>query len=209
MLPTPPVLVITDRSLARSSLDSVASAVFAGGGRWLSLREKDLPAAERAELAGRLVALARPHGAIVTVHGDLDAVLAAGAAGAHLPSGSDPAAARRKLGRQALIGVSAHSTAEAEAAAARGADYVTVSPIFMSASKPGYGPPLGTAALGALAKRLAIPVIALGGISETTAADCMAAGAAGVAVMGLVMRAADPRAVTATLIAALAKEKSP
>jgi thiamine-phosphate pyrophosphorylase len=204
MIPTPPVLVITDRSLARSSLETVAAAVFAAGGRWLSLREKDLPPAERAALAQRLVDLARPHGAIVTVHGDLDAVLAAGAAGAHLPSGSDPAAARKKLGRQALIGVSAHSAAEAEAAAARGADYVTVSPIYMSASKPGYGPPLGTAALGALAKRLAIPVIALGGISETTAADCIAAGAKGVAVMGLVMRAADPRAITARLIASAA-----
>ena len=203
-LPAPPVLVITDRRQARSSLDTIAAAVFAGGGRWLALREKDLLAAERTELARRLVALARPHGAIVTVHGDLDAVLAAGAHGVHLPSGGDPGAARKKLGRRALIGVSAHSAAEAEAAAARGADYVTVSPIFMSASKPGYGPPLGTAALGALAKRLAIPVVALGGIGETTAADCLAAGAKGVAVMGLVMRAADPRAITARLIAAAA-----
>lgn len=204
MLPAPPLLVITDRSQARSDLETIAAAVFAGGGRWLSLREKDLPAPERLDLATRLVALGRQHGAIVTVHGDLDAALAAGAAGVHLPSGGDPAAARKKLGRQALIGVSAHSRAEAEAAAARGADYVTVSPIYMSASKPGYGPPLGTAALGALAQQLAIPVIALGGIGETTAADCMASGAKGVAVMGLVMRAADPRAVTARLIASAA-----
>jgi thiamine-phosphate pyrophosphorylase len=201
MLPVPPLLVITDRSQARTSLETIAAAVFAGGGRWLSLREKDLPAAERAALAQRLVMLARPHGAIVTVHGDLDAVLAAGADGIHLPSGADPAAARKKLGRHALIGVSAHSSSEAEAATARGADYVTVSPIYMSASKPGYGPPLGTSALSVLTKRLAIPVIALGGIGETTAAACMAAGAKGIAVMGLVMRAADPRAVTAALIA--------
>jgi thiamine-phosphate pyrophosphorylase len=205
VLPAPPLLVITDRSLARSSLDTIAAAVFDGGGRWLSLREKDFSTAERTDVARTLVALARPHGARVTVHGDLDAARAANADGVHLASGGDPAAARKKLGRSALIGVSAHSRAEAEAAAARGADYVTVSPIFMSASKPGYGPPLGLEVLGALARALPVPVIALGGISETTAADCLGVGATGIAVMGLVMRAADPRAVTAALLDALRK----
>jgi thiamine-phosphate pyrophosphorylase len=202
-LPAPPLLVITDRSQARADLETIAAAVFEAGGRWLSMREKDLPPVERLALATRLVALGRRHGAIVTVHGDLDAALGAGADGVHLPSGSDPAAARKNLGRAALIGVSAHSRAEAEAAAARGADYVTLSPIFMSASKPGYGPPLGIAGLQALVSQLRVPVIAVGGIAETTAADCLAAGAAGIAVMGLVMRAADPRAITAALLTSL------
>src|SRR5581483_8944186 len=98
---------------------------------------------------------------------------------------------------------------EVQAAAARGADYVTVSPIFASASKPGYGPVLGLPALGTLARLVAIPVIALGGITEATARDCCGAGAAGVAVMGQVMRASDPRAVTARLIAALARPPRP
>jgi len=203
ILPAPPLLVITDRRQARGALEDTVAAVLGGGGRWISLREKDLPAAERAALLNRLIALARPRGAKVMVHEDLDAALQAGADGVHLPSGGDPATARRRLGRGALIGVSAHSAAEAQAAASRGADYVTVSPIFASASKPGYGPILGLTALAALAKAVAVPVIALGGVTEATASDCLATGAAGVAVMGHVMRAADPGAVTARLTASL------
>jgi thiamine-phosphate pyrophosphorylase len=208
-LPHPTLLVITDRRQARGTLDDTVAAVLAAGGRWISLREKDLPASERIDQLARLIALARPRGAKVLVHEDLDAALQAGADGVHLPSGSDPATARRKLGRAALLGVSAHSAAEIQAAAARGADYVTVSPIFASASKPGYGPMLGLPALAALARAVAIPVIALGGVTEVTAAECRAAGAAGIAVMGHIMRAADPSAVTARLIAALQRAPKP
>jgi thiamine-phosphate pyrophosphorylase len=203
ILPTPPLLVITDRRQARGTLEDALTAVLAGGGRWISLREKDLSAPDRAALLARLVALARPHGAIVMVHEDLDAALQAGADGVHLPSGGDPAFARRRLGAGALIGLSAHSAAEIQAASRSGADYVTVSPIFASASKPGYGPVLGLTTLASLARGVALPVIALGGVTEASAAECRAAGAAGIAVMGHVMRAADPGAITARLIAAL------
>jgi thiamine-phosphate pyrophosphorylase len=74
----------------------------------------------------------------------------------------------------------------------------------MSGSKPGYGPVLGLAALAAMAQRGKRPVIALGGVTPATAAACLAAGAAGVAVMGGIMAAADPAAATAALLEALA-----
>jgi thiamine-phosphate pyrophosphorylase len=77
-LPFPPVLVITDRRQAKRPLEEIAAALFAGGCRWLSLREKDLPAAERRALLQRLVALAKDCGATVTVHDDLDAAAALG-----------------------------------------------------------------------------------------------------------------------------------
>ncbi|MBI3514633.1 MAG: thiamine phosphate synthase [Proteobacteria bacterium] len=202
-MPAPPLLVITDRRQARRSLEETVAAALAGGARWISLREKDFSSAERVALLKRLVALGRGHGAIVMVHEDIDAACEAGADGVHLPSGGDPAAARRRLGPGALIGVSTHSLAAAELAAAAGADYVTFSPIFASASKPDYGPALGPPALAALTQRVAIPVIALGGVTAANAADCLAAGAAGVAVMGPIMRADDPAALTAALLAAL------
>src|ERR1700675_439857 len=113
-LPSPPLLVISDRSQARRPLLEIAEAAFAGGCRWFSLREKDLPAEERRALLRKLVALGRRHGATVTAHDDIESVLATGAAGVHLPSGGDAAAARRQL-PQGLIGVSAHSAAEAAA----------------------------------------------------------------------------------------------
>ena len=142
-LPDPPLLVITDRKQAGGNLIALAEAVFRGGGRWLSLREKDLAPRARLALLRELVACARGFDALVTVHADVEAAASAGAAGVHLPAGAAVQAARARLGPEALIGVSAHDRAEIELAAASGADYVTLSPIFASASKPGYGPALG------------------------------------------------------------------
>jgi thiamine-phosphate pyrophosphorylase len=200
-LPTPPLLVITDRRQATLPLEEVTAAAIAGGARWISLREKDLPPQERRALLRGLAAIAVPAGASLLVHDDLEAAVELGLAGVHLPAGSDPATARRRLGAGVLIGVSTHSIAEAREAATRGADYVTLSPIFASASKPGYGPALG---LEALRAEVGCPVIALAGITPETAAACLAAGAAGIAVMGPIMRAADPAAETARYVAALA-----
>jgi thiamine-phosphate pyrophosphorylase len=202
-LPSPPLLVISDRSQARRPLIEIAAAAFAGGCRWFSLREKDLPAGERRALLAELVALGRHYGATVMAHDDFDAVVATGAGGVHLPGGSDPRAARARL-PDGLIGVSAHSPAAAASLIAAGADYVTISPIFLTDSKPGYGPALG---LGGLAEAVADakgPVVALAGITRANARACIEAGAAGVAVMGEVMRAADPEATVRALVAAIA-----
>ncbi len=132
------------------------------------------------------------------VHDDVEAALAAGAAGVHVPAGGSPVAARQRLGAAAVIGQSAHNGAEIRAAARAGADYVTLSPIFVTVSKPGYGPALG---LSLLAEPWPLPVLALGGIDETNSAACLRAGAAGVAVMGNAMRADNPQAFMAGLLA--------
>jgi thiamine-phosphate pyrophosphorylase len=200
-LPDPPVLVISDRSQARRPLIDVAEAAFVGGGRWFSLREKDLPAGERRALLMALVELAHRFGAVVTAHEDVGAVVKTGADGVHLPGGGDPRAARKRL-PSALIGVSAHSARDAAAALRAGADYVTVSPVFPTASKPGYGPALGLDGLARMVMAAPGPVLALGGVTPDKAALCRAAGAGGIAVMGEVMRADDPRATVAQLIRA-------
>jgi thiamine-phosphate pyrophosphorylase len=119
----------------------------------------------------------------------------------HLPSDGDPGAARVRL-PHALIGASAHSAGEAAARLRAGADYVTLSPVFLTASKPGYGPALGLDGLAAAAAAAPGPVLALGGITLANAALCRAAGAAGIAVMGEIMRADDPQATVADLISA-------
>jgi thiamine-phosphate pyrophosphorylase len=204
VIPHPPLLVITDRGQARAPLTEIADALFQAGVRWLMLREKDLDPPARRDLACDLVALGTPYGATVTVNGDLAAAQASGAAGVHLPAGKNIEAARRALGPGALLGASCHSLEEATAAAAAGAGYVTLSPVFESASKPGYGPALGAAGLGAMAARLRIPVVALGGIAAGNAGACLQAGAAGIAVMGAVMAAADPGTAARELLAVLA-----
>ena len=198
-LPVPPLLVISDRRQARQPLEQVAEAMFAGGCRWFSLREKDLPPEERCALLGALVALGHRFGAIVSAHEDIEAVAAAGADGVHLPSGGSPTAARERLPR-ALIGASAHSTDEASRLFQAGADYVTASPVFVTASKPGYGPVLGLDGLARIVARARGPVVALGGITPESAGSCFAAGVQGIAVMGEIMRAVDPEATVKRLI---------
>ena len=202
-LPSPPLLLITDGRQARLPLEDVVAAAIEGGCRWVSLREKDLSPADRLELLLRLIEIGRPSGTKVTVHEDINAG-AAGAAGVHLPSGGSPARARRRLGADALIGLSTHRLPEIARAAEDGADYVTLSPVFATTSKPGYGPALGLVHLREACAATRIPVVALGGIGSETARACLEAGASGVAVMGGIMGAADPAAATAKILAAMA-----
>jgi len=218
-LPDPPLLVITDRRQARRPLEEVAAALFDGGCRWLSLREKDISPSDRLDLLRRLVAIGRNYGAVVGVHDDLAAARAAGAGALHFPDPSlvTPATAGVQGDRASLavgsrfrgtddirllIGVSAHDVAGIARAAAQDADYATYSPIFASASKPEY-PALGLARLIEAARNAPLPLLALGGIDETTLASTIAAGASGVAVMGEAMRADDPSRTVAALIARL------
>jgi len=202
-LPDPPLLIITDRRQAARGLIEIASATFEGGCRWLSMREPDLRQKDRVARLYNLIAISAPYGATVTVHRDVEAASGAGAHGVHLQRGGDPAAARRALGPAALIGVSAHSLAEVREAEEAGADYVTLSPIFPTETKPGYGPALGIDDLAYITSTVKIPVLALGGVDEANISDCVRAGAAGVAVMGSVMRAYDIQAATDALVRAL------
>jgi thiamine-phosphate pyrophosphorylase len=195
-----PLLVITDRHQARHPLEAIATGVGRGGGRWLLFRDKDLGQRERRDLALRLAGIAAEQGFALSVSADAELAATVGAAGVHLQAVDQVAAARERLA-YAVIGLSAHSLADVAAAAASGADYVTLSPIFITESKPGYGPALGIESLRT-ATALGIPVLALAGVTAATAGVCLAAGASGVAVMGEVMRAQDPACVVRELVAA-------
>lgn len=208
------VVVVTDRRQASAPLPEVVAAAVAGGVRWVLLREKDLPRGERAALAARLRAVLAPAGGRLIVAGTDplggDAVHLAAAD--PLPDGAimefsgrvdgvSPREVHDRASSALLVGRSCHSAAELHRVSSE--DYVTVSPVSASASKPGYGPPLGLAGLAALCRSTDRPVLALGGIdSPTQVSACLSAGAAGVAVMGAVMRAADPAALAAELCAA-------
>jgi thiamine-phosphate pyrophosphorylase len=200
-VPDPSLLLITDRRQAAAPLAEILAAAFAAGCRWASLREKDLPAAGQVALAESLLPLARRSGAVLTLHGPPELALAAGLDGVHLPDGSDVAAARAMLGPDALIGFSVHRPVRVDAAA----DYAVAAPVHPTPSKPGYGPALGPAGLAAIISAAGCPVIALGGVGSQEIPGCRESGAAGVAVMGGVMRAADPAKEMRALLAALAQ----
>lgn len=205
-LPEPPVLVITDRRMATRPLVEVVERALDGGCRWILLREPDLDTPVLTALGREIAARCRTHGARLSISADLETAIAVDADGLHLPQRLAAAdqieRARARLRPDAAIGISCHSLHEATEAALCGADYITLSPVFLTDSKPGYGPALGAGPFGEIAAHVGIPVLALAGISAANAAAVRAAGAAGIAVMGNVMRADDPAAAVAALIRA-------
>jgi thiamine-phosphate diphosphorylase len=184
--PLPRLVVVTDSLAARRwPLLEVIAAAVRGGARAVLLRDKHLPRSERHRLAGQIRELLAPVGGVLVVASDS----AIPADGIHLAAAEpvpEPV--------PALLGRSCHSRGEVALAATEGCRYATLSPIFPTCSKPGYGPALGPASLAGLP----LPVWALGGVTPANAAACVKAGATGIAVMGTIMRAADPaRTVTA------------
>lgn len=201
-LPVPPILLITDRAQASRPLADVVAAAFDGGCRWVSIREKDMPELERRRLAEDILRRAEPYKARVGIHDDVTLAEGLGLRGLHLPTGGNIQAAQRLADPRCLIGRSAHNAEEVAACAAAGADYATLSPVFLTQSKPGYGPALGLEALAGITSEAALPIVALGGIGPEQAAPCREAGAGGIAVMGEVMRAGDPARIMQALVKA-------
>ncbi|MDF2117485.1 thiamine phosphate synthase [Roseiarcaceae bacterium H3SJ34-1] len=196
------LLVVTDRKLVPRPVIETVRAAINGGATWIWLRDRDLQAKEREDLAAQLIAMMAGR-ACLTIGGDVEFALRIGARGVHLPAGSDTLAARALLGPRVLIGVSAHGRRDIDNAKAAGADYVTLSPIFPSASKPGYGPALGVAGLSSAAA-CGLPILALGGVTALNAKACLEAGAAGIAVMGGVCAAPDPHSAARAICEAIA-----
>lgn len=182
----PRLLVLTDRSqlrLGRPLLRTLLECADAGLTH-VVLRELDLPDEHRALLAADAAAAGLT---VIAAHRPLR-----GAAGVHLPAGHPGGAPT------ALLGRSCHSADDV--AGATDATYATLSPYAPTRSKPGYGPPLPPSAYAGHP----VPVFALGGITPDNASAALAAGAHGVAVMGEVMRSADPAATVAALLEAVA-----
>jgi len=208
-IPKPPLLLVTDRSQARLPLEDIVARACAGGCRWVSVREKDLPADEQIALARRLAPVVQRYGARLTLHGDADLARAAAADGVHLSADGDAAAARTTLGPHAFVGISIHGAAEAVALDPRAVDYAIAGPAFLTASKPGYGPALGPEGLAAICRATPVPVVAIGGIDAENVGDVMKTGVAGIVVMGSVMRSAEPEKTIKDLLAALAVKPLP
>ena len=165
-----------------------ARAAVAGGATVVQLRRKGATTDE-------LVAAGRPFReleATFVVNDDVEAAIELSADGVHL--GREDSGAERALEAGILLGLSAASLDEANAAKRAGAAYVGAGPVWATPSKPDADPPIGLDGLAEICEAVSIPVVAIGGIDATNAADCIRAGAAGVAVIRAARDAATVRA---------------
>ena len=200
--------VVTDARDGRDALGTVAAAVRAGA-PVVQVRVKGCPDRERYEFACRVVDVCAAHGAICIVNDRVDVALAAGAAGTHLGADDLPVAvARRIAGPGHLIGGTARDPRRAAELVAAGADYLGVGPAYPTATKDGLPAPLGPAGVAAVARAVAVPVIAIGGVTESRVPELLGAGAYGVAVVSAVSEVDDPAAATRGLLRALGASRA-
>ena len=190
------IACITNRRLVKgdflAQIERVAAMEMVD---WIIVREKDLRSEEYRMLFAKVARIVHKGGKKCLAHGRiaLGMMSELGADGIHLPLDvlcEWRAASGRQSGGEGavpLVGASAHSAAEIAGAAALGADYATLSPIFATTCKPG-AVPLGIAALAAVCQKSPIPIFALGGIGRDKLNACIEAGAAGCCMMSALMR---------------------
>jgi len=200
----PRLYLITDRTATGGQpLDRVVAEALAGAGARagevaVQLREKDLGGRALLALARSLRAVTAAAGAQLYINDRVDVALAANADGVHLGGRSLAAADVRALAPRLRVGISTHEPDEVRRAAAARADFVVFGPVFATPSKPGFC--VGVDRLAQVAE-LGVPVLALGGIDEKNAQECILAGASGVACIRSVMAATKIDKTVSSLLA--------
>lgn len=198
-------LVTDDGCLqGRALLDCVREALE-GGVTLVQYRAKTASSAEMYAEALQLKALCDSFNVPLIINDRLDIAMAVGAAGVHLGQDDLPCAAARKLlGEDYLIGVSAHNLAEAKAALQSGADYLGCGAVFGTATKADVQK-LGTEGLAAICKAKGLPVVGIGGVTADNYREVRAAGADGAAIVSGILAQPDIRA-TVKAIAKVSQE---
>jgi thiamine-phosphate pyrophosphorylase len=168
-----------------------------GGATVVQWRLKDVPRVDVVERGRATRSLCARFGVPFVVNDDVEAALMLGADGVHL--GRDDEGAETAREQSLMLGLSATTVEEARAADGR-ADYIGAGPVWATPSKPDADPPIGLDGLRELCEAVSTPVVAIGGVDASNAADCIRAGAAGVAV---IRAARDAAALRQTIDAAL------
>ena len=194
--------LVTDRGLCpegRSLVQTVKEAVE-GGVTMVQLREKDIDTRTFIEEALELKALLGPLGVPLIINDRVDVALASDADGVHIGQSDMPyAIARRLLGPDRIIGLSVENMDQVAQANALDVDYIGVSPVFATPTKTDTARPFGLEGLREAVNLSHHPTVAIGGMNALTAADVMATGTDGIAVVSAIIAAPDPRAAAEEL----------
>ena len=182
----PKLYAITDGARELTHAEQVAR-LCAGGARLIQLREKQASPREFYRAAEAALRVARAHGARLVINDRADIALALQADGVHLGQDDlDPAAARSLLGPHALIGYSTHNVEQGQAATRLPVSYIAIGPVFATTTKERADRVVGLAGVARVRAAIgpAVPLVAIGGITQANAREVVAAGADAVAVIG-------------------------
>ena len=184
----------------------LAKAYLDGGAPLIQVRAKQLPSGAFLALCDTVVKTAESYQAAVIVNDRVDLAAMSGAAGVHVGQEDvPPAAARRILGADAVIGYSTHTTAQIEAAAREPISYLAIGPVFGSRTKDTGYESVGLEMVGEASRGArGLPVVAIGGITLATAPGVLASGARAVAVIGDLLAGGSPGARVAAYLRTLA-----
>jgi thiamine-phosphate pyrophosphorylase len=203
--------LVTDRELARGrSTVEVVKAAVSGGVTCIQLREKDCSTLEFIEQARAIKNFLEEREVPLIINDRLDVALAVGADGVHLGQSDMPLEMARKIaGSSMLIGISAESVQDAVEAENGGADYLGVSPIYATPTKTDTAPPLGIQGLREIKNRVKIPLVGIGGLNNSNAAEVIRNGADGVAVVSAIVAAEDPETAAMNLKQIINEARNP
>jgi thiamine-phosphate pyrophosphorylase len=192
----------------RSDILAKIEAAVGAGVDWVQIREKGMPARQLLAIARAAIGMANPKpappigtdhpGSLIFVNDRLDIALAAGAAGIHLGRESLPAQdvigwrRRGKMVADLMVVLSCHTIDELRQAEDAGVDYAFFGPVFDTPAKRPFGPPLGIAKLAAACRATRLKVIAIGGVTLRNSAECLDAGAAGIAAIRMFQQTWEP-----------------
>lgn len=179
------VYPLTDRHISGLSHAQQVLELSSSGARIIQLREKELPARDFYAEAAAAISVARQHGVAIIVNDRVDIAYALRADGVHLGQDDIPAvAARQILGTDAIIGVSTHNLEQIRVASKMPVDYIALGPIFPTTAKQSSNPPVGASNLREAGKLLSnMPLVAIGGITESRSPELLEAGAAALAII--------------------------
>jgi len=199
--------VLLTESLCRRPYEDVLRAILAGGAAAVQVREKGLADGALLARARRVAQAAHEAGSLAIINDRPDLAVLAAADGVHVGQGDlAPNEVRRIVGPDRIVGVSTHSLAQALAAAEAGADYIGCGPMFQSATKPQAVIP-GPALCALVTRKAGLPVMAIGGITASSAPQVLATGARWLAVSNGVCAADDPEAETRRLVEIIKSHK--
>ena len=202
-------LILDPHLCGARGMAKTARAAVAGGVTAVQLRHKAASTDEMVTAGRALQAVLAGTDVPLIVNDDVEAACALSAEGLHVGQGDlPPGEARARIGREMILGLSVETLADAEAVDPALVDYVGAGPVLATDTKPDHKPPCGFDGLAQMVAASPVPSVAIGGLKARHAAQVVAAGADGMAVVSAICGAPDPRAAARDIAAALRKARS-